>query len=282
MAILDGVKAVIFDLDGTLYQDDVVWYDLIRYYTEGTPYQPLTEEIVKYAKDFVEGKKEIKCGCFAPKEEVQGEVSVENLFAFPAIKGLAAADPYLFFDRSKYSYIGDGWTLSMYIAHRLGFYGEEFWRRFHKARVQLLMGPGEQVWDERITVMLETMRNAGIILLLCTNSTHDNSSALLNKLRLTDKFDELIHSARKPLGLVDRIELLRKNYSLEYEEILLVGDQGYSDLFVGQELGAKTLMSTSCFVDDGMKWTQRVYTIDELAAELMKGLEKREKKHYIG
>lgn len=276
MEFMNGIKAVIFDLDGTLYRDDTVCYDLIRYYTEGTPYEPLTEEIIARSRDILYGKDHIKCGSFAMKETLKGPATLEGLFDFPTFKGLPQPDAETYFDRSVYSYIGDSWTLAMFLAHRMSFYGSEFWERFYKARQQLLHGPGKALKDNRITEMLKKLRRAGVILLLCTNSTHANSNELLKNLDLIDKFDELIHSARKPLGLMDRIELLKKNYYLDYGEILLVGDQGYGDLYPGSVLGTRTLLTTPYFVDDGMNWTGRADTIEELVALLTSGIIEKE------
>lgn len=271
MSLMDGVKAVIFDLDGTLYQDEIVCFDLIRYYAAGTPYETLAEEIVAYAREVLAGKKNLKCGHFVKKETVSGPVSVANLFDFPSVRGLACDHPELYFDRSVYSYIGDSWTLAMFLGHRLGFYEKEFWNRFSKARQQLLSGPGRQKEDERISRMLKKLRAAGVLLALYTTSTYNNSNCLIKNLGLLDKFDELAHGVNKPYGLGDRIEMLRKNYSLRYEEILLVGDQGYSDLMVGRGVGTRTLLVNPNLVDDGMDWSVRVNSLEELTEVLTVG-----------
>lgn len=275
MEFMKGIGAVVFDLDGTLYQDDVVCYDLIRCYTEGTPYEPMTEEIIDRARDILQGRGRQICGSFAAKCEAKGTPSLEKLFDFPVCQGLPQPDRETYFDRSRYSYIGDSWTLGMFLAHRMGFYGEEFWSRFHRVRQQLLNGPGRVVKDRRITGMLEKLRSAGIVLLLYTNSTHQNSSELLKQLDLLDKFDELAHSAGKPGGLTDRLRLLGKNYSLDYDEILLVGDQGFGDLYPGYCLGTRTLLTTPYRVEDGMEWSARVRTIGELVGLLTDGLSEK-------
>lgn len=279
MGFMNGIKAVVFDLDGTLYQDDLVCYDLIRYYTEETPYQPLTGEIIGRAKRILQGRDSMKCGSFALKGRAQGPVSLESLFDFPLYRGLPEPEAEKYFDRSVYSYIGDSWTLAMFLGHRLGFYGGDFWERFHRARQQLLYGPGRAVRDRRITGMLDKLRRSGVVLLLCTNSTHQNSNELLKNLELIDKFDELVHSAKKPGGLTDRIELLKKNYSLNYNEILLVGDQGYGDLYPGYCLGTKTLLTTPYCVDDGMKWGARVRTVGELTELMTNELVEKEREY---
>lgn len=280
MGFMTGIKAVIFDLDGTLYQDDIVCYDLIRYYAEGTPYEPLTEEIIARAKRILQGQCPLKCGSFAVKSEAEGPATLDNLFDFSVYRGLPEPDAEKYFDRSVYSYIGDSWTLAMFLAHRMGFYGESFWARFHRARQQLLHGSGRAVKDLRITGMLEKLHRSGVVLLLCTNSTHQNSNELLKNLELIDKFDELVHSARKPRGLTDRIELLKKNYSLSYDEILLVGDQGYGDLYPGYRLGTKTLLTSPYWVDDGMKWSARVRTIGELKQLMTNELIEKEMEYF--
>lgn len=277
MGFMTGIKAVIFDLDGTLYQDDIVCYDLIRYYTEGTPYEPLTEEIIAYVKRILKGQGPFKCGSFAVKGEAEGPASLESLFDFPLYRGLPEPGAERYFDRSVYSYIGDSWTLAMFLGHRLGFYGEDFWARFYRARQQLLGGPGKAVRDRSITDMLDQLRRSGVLLLLYTNSTHQNSNALLKSLELIDKFDELVHSAGKPGSLTDRIELLKKNDSLNDEEILLVGDQGYGDLYPGYCLGTKTLLVSPYCVDDGMEWGARVKTTGELTKLLTSDLTEKER-----
>lgn len=269
MNVLDGIKAIIFDLDGTLYQENqIMCYDLLREFVKDSPYEPLADEIIEYINGVLRGEKPIKCGHFVEKLPVQGETSVENLFAVPSVSGLSR-DNYLdYFDRKKYSHIGDGCTLAMYVGHRLNLSSEEFWIRFNKVRKSMLLPDYGPKRDGRVIQMMNDLRDAGIRLLLCTNSSHRNSNDLLLKLGLLDRFDEVIHDAHKPAGLGDRIDLLRKYEGLSPEEILLVGDQGYNDLFVGYQRGAKTMLVSDNVVDDGMNWTYRVQTVEEMTKAL--------------
>lgn len=269
MDALKGVKAIIFDLDGTLYQEnEIMCYDLIREFVKGSPYEPLADEMIEAVNEILEGKWELKCGHFVEKKPVEGEVSVKNLLNVPSVSGLSRDNVYDYFDRKKYSHIGDGCTLAMFIGHRLNLSSAEFWIRFNRVRKKMLIpgcGPGR---SGLVIAMMNQLRDAGIRLLLCTNSSHKNSNDLLLQLGLLDRFDEVIHDAHKPAGLADRIELLKKYEGLQPEEILLVGDQGYNDLFMGYQMGTRTMLVSDNVIDDGIPWTYRVHTVEEMAEAL--------------
>lgn len=269
MNALEGIKAVIFDLDGTLYQEnEIMCYDLIREFVKGSPYEALTDEIIDAVNEILKGGWKLKCGHFVEKVPVQGEVSVKNLLDVPSVSGLSKENVYDYFDRKKYSHIGDGCTLAMFIGHRLDLSSEEFWVRFNRVRKKMLIPGCGPARNGQVIAMMNQLRDAGIRLLLCTNSSHKNSNDLLLQLGLLDRFDEVIHDAHKPAGLADRIELLKKYDGLKPEEILLVGDQGYNDLFMGYQMGTKTMLVSDNVIDDGIAWTWRVQTVEEMVEAL--------------
>ena len=124
---------ICFDLDGTLYQDNKIYPRIIRYFFQDTPYQEWIPDIQARMERILWGKEPFRCGQFVPKQAAQDPQSVDDLFAVPTVTALLEPDPTPYFDRTRYTYVSDGWTLAMYLARRIGWAGDAFWNRFRGA-----------------------------------------------------------------------------------------------------------------------------------------------------
>lgn len=258
-------RLVCFDMDGTLYQDHVIYPRIIQYFFQDTPYAAWISEIQARMERILAGKEQFRCGQFVPKRTA-APTSVEDLFAVPTVTALLEEDPTPYLDRNRYSYVSDGWTLSMYLARRIGWAGEAFWTRFRAAREDLISDAYGPRPDERLIDVLKMLRSSGIRLVLCSNAAAEGGWNLLRHLRLDGCFDEIVFDADKPHTFPQQMD----DWGIAPEELLFVGDQGYYDLYEGKRVGASTVLISPYHVEDAILWDWRVQTMEELIACLFR------------
>lgn len=258
-------RAICFDLDGTLYQDRVIYPRIVSYFFEDTPYALWIPAVQSRMEDILAGRDaQLRCGQFVPKQAADHPRTPGELFDVPSAAALLRPDPTEYFDRRRYTYISDGWTMSMYLARRIGWEGDAFWGRFRQARVDLVseeLGPKP---DGELREILADLRSSGIYLTVCSNAMEGPGLDLLRHLKLDDSFDEVVFDADKPHTFPQRME----NWADSPEEILFIGDQGYYDLYAGKMAGAATWLLSPYAVEDGGLWDKRLYTAAELKENL--------------
>ena len=74
-------KLICFDLDGTLYQDKVIYKNIITHFFQDTPYYEWIEPIQEKMDNILEGTETLKCGQFLPKKQAEFPEKIEDLFA---------------------------------------------------------------------------------------------------------------------------------------------------------------------------------------------------------
>lgn len=253
-------KLICFDLDGTLYQDKVIYKNIITHFFQDTLYYEWIEPIQEKMDNILEGTETLKCGQFLPKKQAEFPEKIEDLFAVSGTAALLLESPEKWLDRRKYSYISDGWTLAMYLARRIGWEGERFWERFQKARAELVgetFGPEP---DDELRDLLLKLREKGIYLVLCSNAKKSGGEALLKHLHLSECFDEVVFDADKPHSMRTRME----EWGIDPAEMLFIGDQGYFDLYAGKLAGARTMLVSPYYIEDQGLWDIRKHTLEEL------------------
>lgn len=255
---------ICFDLDGTLYLDRRVYPRIILHFFQDTPYRAWIPEIQARMEEILSGKAPLRCGQFVPKQAAQAPACPEDLFRVPGVTALLERDPAPYFDRTRYTYISDGWTLAMYLARRIGWAGEAFWHRFRAAREDLVSDRYGPRPEEELISALAMLRGCGTRLVLCSNAAAEGGWELLRHLKLDESFDEVAFDADKPHSFPCRI----RDWGLPPEEMLFVGDQGYYDLYAGKQAGASTVLISPYHVEDAGLWKRRVRTLPELTAYL--------------
>ena len=257
-------ELICFDLDGTLYQDRVIYPRIITHFFEDTPYRDWIGEVQETIEACLQGQGPLRCGQFVPKQKAEAPQSVRELFAVPAETALLLPDPAPYLDRSRYSYLCDGWTFSMYLARRIGWEGEAFWTRFRRARKDLVNPAYGPAPDQALVDVLAGLRRAGIRLVLCSNAAEQGGRELLDYLGLSDSFDAILFDADKPHSFPQRI----RDWGVSPDKVLFIGDQGYYDLYAGAGRGAATWLLSPYEVADAALWDVRLHTLEELKEAL--------------
>lgn len=262
-------RVICFDMDGTLYQDHVIYPRIISYFFEDTPYASWIAEIQERMERILAGQDVLRCGQFVPKRAIEAPSDSAELFDVPSVTALLKPDPAPYLDRSRYTYVSEGWTLAMYLARRIGWEGEAFWTKFRRARADLVsddLGPKP---DSELQEILQNLRRSGIRLVVCSNAMKMPGWELLCHLELDQCFDDVFFDADKPHTFPQRIQ----NWASSPEDILFIGDQGYYDLYAGKVSGAVTLLVNPYYVEDSCLWDWRLRTLGELKVFLKKLLD---------
>ena len=255
---------ICLDMDGTLYQDRAVYPQLIDCFFRGTPFAPLTGAVKALMEEILAGRHPFRCGRFAPKGAVAAAGRAEDLLPPDSRAALLEPDPTPWLDRSAWSYVGDGWTLGMYLARRIGWGGDDFWRVFAGVRAQLFCrGP-----DPALAEVLSGLRRRGTRLVLCSNARAETGLPLLARLGLADCFDQVVFDADKPHSFPRRMAAWQAEWGVSPAELLFVGDLGYPDLYAGKRAGAATLLVSPHHPEDASLWDLRLETLAQLKAHL--------------
>lgn len=110
----------------------------------------------------------------------------------------------------------------MYLARRIGWEGEDFWKRFRLVRNDLIDPYWGPVPNPALPVLLKELKKQGIHVVLCSNAQETNCIELLDYLGFDDScFEELCFDADKPHTFPQRIAQWGRQFNLSPKEMLL-------------------------------------------------------------
>lgn len=246
--LLEDVELVIFDLDGTLYEDT----DHFDYYAEQLK-QELPEEVqplfsTEYKK-MVSGNHPVTIGKVYDVvrdhilqvdaihttvvhawtwdgEELNSE-TIQSLYPHP-----------LQLDFDTMIAIGDGWWLPNVCAKHFGL--QDTQTAYHKTKDFMATDQFKLTKIPGLREGLSHLKEKKDIVLL-TNSTEDDVARLLKNLDLQGIFDSIITEARKPSLTKNHFSTLLKEKNIEPIKALSVGDNYINEIAPAIYLGMQTV-----------------------------------------
>lgn len=242
------IKAIIFDLDGTLYEDT----GHFNYYAERLkerlepPYQQNFE--LDYQK-VPENKHPLKIGriydvqqdlILLQEKKVQAAFRWDGTPLTPGELDSLYPGPVSLNMESMIS-IGDLWWVPCAIALHYGLDNQESYQAFLETR-DYMKQPGYTIKPvEGLKEVLNRFRKKGLKLVLMTNSPEPDSEAILAKLELNKAFDLKIFNAGKPAKAKEQFKRIIKELNLPCSQILSIGDNLANEILPARELGCPTL-----------------------------------------
>lgn len=143
----------------------------------------------------------------------------------------------------------DGYQLVQLLGLQAGLTADVINEAFRDSRAHLL-GTGLAAWDVHAPdgaaeLIAQLRQNAAVVLV--TNSPAEDFELWLHQLGLSDVFDLVINSAKKPAGMAAAIERARtvlapEGEPIAVEEIVSIGDIWGNDLAHVHELGGTTIL----------------------------------------
>lgn len=225
-----NVKTVVFDLDGTIYQDTLFYKNYIHFLVENTQYSDWEEEIIRYCDSVFDGKRLIMNDNYRIKTK---EFSSLSEF-FEALE-----DSHCDSEDKDTINLGDAWSVMTLIGQTLGLSldgrGDEIF-----AKTRQLMIENGLVSDKEL---YEAIKKIGKIynVVLLSNSYESTAKEFLNNMNFDDAFTKIGFSSLKPDGMIAALNRVCPYALNEPETIVTIGDHAYNDLAPLAARGAKTV-----------------------------------------
>ena len=258
---LKDINVLIFDMDGTLYQDYTFMGRYIKKMMEDGFPEAEIQETVALAYDILEGKKQIKMGLLYDREQLVF-YSHQNLEPSVSYSWDGKETEMVYSEEKLLSYIGDPWGIVELMAIKKKIGAETVKRAFNDVRREMLT---EAYCISKHTDLLEEIKKfSGKRAILMTNSPMPTGQDFVDFLGLDEIFDEIYIDGKKPNGIQNLMnELFAEGH--QPHEILSIGDHPWNDLYPVHKAGGHTCLISQYEHQDTTKWSVLVETVDELA-----------------
>lgn len=244
---LESIEVIVFDLDGTLYED----VGHFTYYAERLK-EKLPENIqYKFQRDYKKALNNIHALKIGRVYDVENDLilvykdRVTEAYHWDGqqLNESKIAEFYpapLSFDMERMISIGDSWWIPAAIALHYGLNSKESYQAFLETR-DYMKGPEYDISPVKgLKEVLKYLSNK-VRLVLLTNSPKPDSEAILEKLSLNHIFAEKVFNAQKPAKAKEQFQNISNNFRINYEAILSVGDNYLNEILPAKKLGCQSL-----------------------------------------
>jgi FMN phosphatase YigB (HAD superfamily) len=243
-------KVIVFDLDGTLYED----IHHFSFYAERLKVKLPTDKQEVFWTEYKlaeEGEHTPRIGRVydALKDLVliQQDGLVKEAFKWDGTPLSMEEVNQLYpeqitIDLETMLSIGDLWWIPACVAFHHGLSGEDGHQAFLETRNYMMTPEFKMNKIKDFSETLQDLKNHGIKLVLLTNSPEPDSEVILTKLDLQTVFDKKIFNGEKPTLTTKRFEEVAHEFNVKYNEILSVGDNWINEILPAQKLGCSTIL----------------------------------------
>lgn len=258
------IRTIVFDLDGTIYQNFSFHRDYIRFLVEDTDKEAWYGKLVEFTQDVLAGRRLVMNAFYrndlvfadTPEEyfrmldhAIAPEVGTEEL---PA--------------KETYTYLGDAWAVVTFIGLTLGLLeGERCNLIYEKTREKM-----ESDGVHGNAMLRDAIINAGkrCETILLSNSYETTAREFMSQLGFEGVFDKESFSANKPYGMVKTLKKQDPHVFEHPKTVLAIGDHAFNDLAPMRALGCRTLWINPYYGINEPLYDESVKTMDELAQYL--------------
>ena len=233
----ERIKAIVFDLDGTLYQDFSFYKPYIRFMVEGTGKETWEQKLVEYTEEVLCGKR-LKMNAFYRCAAIRTD-NPEQYFDLAERANLPDVQAEESTDSGDAIYLGDAWAVLTFIGYSLGLFGAERCQQTYLRTRRVMEESGLQ-GSKRLRDAIQKA-NAFCETILLSNSNVETAQELLKQLGYAGLLAMERFSVEKPRGLIDAVESCLPGMLEHPQAILAVGDHAYNDLDPLSRLGCRTL-----------------------------------------
>ena len=249
MLDLARVRAIVYDLDGTVY-DDTHHFDLYARKIQSYLPADLQERYLQEYEAVVAGRHgALRVGTFYDVErdlvlEVKGGRVRRALHwdgaevQSPAVQ--SAYPEAVVPDQVKLINVGDLWWVPPTIALHYGGNREHNRAAFLEIR-ELMATPAFTMNPIAGLADVVAALKGKVVQVLATNSPQPDSEAILAKIGLIDLLDRKFYSSQKPVGLPAILNQIVADYNLPMESILSVGDNLANEIAPARALGCQAV-----------------------------------------
>jgi FMN phosphatase YigB (HAD superfamily) len=246
--LLEQSDLLIFDLDGTLYEDtahfDYYASQLIQHVSEDQQEEFKREyEAIKEGNHVVSiGKAyDVKRDNVLTLDPMTLDVTEVHSWDGQLLKPAKVKELYsdeLTFDFERMIAIGDGWWLPFVTAKHFGV--EDTYSSYMKTKEYMVTDRFQLTKTSGLKNALSSLKEKKTIVLM-TNSDRDDVGRLLKELELEGLFTEIIPSAQKPVHTVSYFKEIMSNYNATCARTVSIGDNFINEIAPALKLGMKAV-----------------------------------------
>lgn len=274
---MDKISTIVFDLDGTLYEDT----HHFRYYADLIRKKLPLEVQQQFEQDYVaveEGSHTLKIGRIYDVQKdlilahhhgnvTQGWTWNGEIIPSHEIKELYPET--LQFDLIDTLSIGDLWWVPVSIAKHYGLSSEEAYKAFLQTRQHMMTEEFEIQPLKEFADVLEKLHTK-YTLILMTNSPQVDSETIIKKLGFTSYFHDKIFEANKPIHTGEKLSYISEKWNVPFNEMLSIGDNYINEILPASLIGCPTICIDPYDIHEQSAATYTVRNLSELSTKLEK------------
>jgi FMN phosphatase YigB (HAD superfamily) len=244
-----NIKAIVFDLDGTLYED-IHHFDYHAERLKNHLPPSLRNEFDQDYEAALNNRHPLKFGRIYDLEKqlifLQSNVTVTEAYRWDGspLSQEEIKDLYphpVSIDMERFISIGDMWWVPICIAKHYGLDSKDSYKAFLETREYMMSSEFTMKPVKSLKEVLEDLRSK-ISLVLLTNSPKQDSEVILEKLGLEKVFHHKIFQGKKPSLVQEHFKNVSQLYDISYNEILSVGDNWVNDIAQPKRLGCSSIL----------------------------------------
>ena len=257
-----GIKTVVFDLDGTIYQNNSFHGDYIRFLLEGTGREDWETALTAYVDDVYRGR-HLVMNSFYVSRPLEASSPDEFFRRLAKSRAEGVSFDYALEHGDEYVYLGDAWALVSLIGKTLGLLEGGRENQVYRLTRDKMSRDGMSGSVRLKEAILALGQRCHTVLL--TNSYEETALDFLRQLGFDGVFTDAVYSADKPYGMARNLARRRPELYDEPESFLTVGDHAFNDLMPLQRLGCRALWINPFEGVHEPAYDETAHTPDELA-----------------
>lgn len=258
------IDTIIFDLDGTIYQNTEFHRDYLRFLVEGTAREDWVDSLIAFADAVFAGER-LVMNAFYDARPIEASTPAAYFAALER-----ALLPELTYEeavaRDDCLYTGDAWAVVTLMGQTLGLLdngrGDAVYRRTRDK-----MSADGMTGCARLRRAIQGLEGRCETILL-SNSYESTAIEFLQQLGFEHTFQKFVFSANKPAGMVQALRAQDAALLKRPERVLSVGDHAFNDLLPLRRLGCRTLWVNPYCNIHTPECDETVRTPEELASYL--------------
>ena len=263
------VKVILFDLDGTIYQDIDFHRDYIQTLVTDTPYQAWEKELVTFTDEVLRGQ-HLQMNCFYQEKKIEFSSFEEYVLK---IEELLVPDvsfeEYYQHKVEGLCFLGDAWSVVTLIAVTLGLREEKGNYAFLSIREKMMAENLPQNM-ELIQAVTELKKKYTTILL--SNSPYQTAFDFVKKLGFQEAFTYMSFESGKPNALQEKLFEFVPFVYQDFSSLLSIGDHALNEIINVQILGGQTIWMSPYQGIHEPQYDLKLRSLEELASFLIKNL----------
>lgn len=273
---LSGISAIIYDLDGTLYEDT----HHFDHYAGLLAAAVAADRRAAFRSDYAAAKAgahTLRIGRLYDLRHdlvltgVGGEVLTAQRWDGAVLPEAVRRRLYpgpVAVDHGTLMNVGDLWWVPAALAAHYGVGAETRQQAFLATR-DFMSGPEFQVSPiPGLRAAMLRLRERGVKQVLATNSPQPDTATLVRKSGLEGLLDRLYYQCNKPAGFPAVVQGICRECGLVPAQVLSVGDNYLNDLAPARDLGLRTAFIDPHDTGEGLPCNLRVHRMGELLPHL--------------